>query len=325
MVTGAAGYIGAHVAGILRNQGIPVVGVDNFARSERDGVPAGITFVETSIADVDAMTRLMKTHEIDAVMHFAGLIAVGESVAEPLRYYETNIAGSLALLGAMEAASVGKIVFSSSAAVYGTPDVCPIREDAATRPISPYGYSKLAFERILQDWTTAGPNRGATALRYFNVAGALVDCGPGERHLPETHLIPNVLAAAAGDNDCVTVFGDDYPTPDGTCIRDYIHVEDLATAHIAALGRLEDGSCRAFNLGIGRGYSVQEIIAASERVTGRQIAVKIGPRRAGDPPSLFADGDKARAELHWTPTWTSIDDIVRSAWEARVRQGATHQ
>jgi UDP-glucose-4-epimerase GalE len=247
-------------------------------------------------------------------MHFAALAYVGESVADPLAYYDNNTAGTVSLLRAMAAADVKRIVFSSTCATYGEPEATPIVETMRQEPINPYGWSKWCVERMLKDYAAADPQFAFVSLRYFNVAGCAADGSLGEDHDPETHLIPVVLLALLGCRDQVTVFGTDYPTPDGTCIRDYIHVEDLCAAHIVAMDALEPGDQRFYNLGIGRGYSVKEVIESVRRVTGREVPLQFGDRRPGDPAILYADAQKIQTELGWSARYTEIDPIVDTAW-----------
>jgi UDP-glucose 4-epimerase len=257
---------------------------------------------------------VLRSHGIECVMHFAALAYVAESVDQPLRYYQNNTAGTLNLLAAMQAAGVDRMVFSSTCATYGEPEQMPIREEMPQRPINPYGWSKLFVEQILRDYARANPAFGFSALRYFNVAGCARDGTLGEHHEPETHIIPVILQAALGKRAQVTIFGNDYPTPDGTCIRDYIHVEDLVEAHIRAMQALGAGDQRYYNLGIGYGYSVQEIVDAARSVTGCDFKVEIGPRRPGDPPQLYADASKISRELGWKARITDIAQIIESAW-----------
>jgi len=261
------------------------------------------------------LAEAMAQHEIECVMHFAAVAYVGESVAKPLDYYDNNTAGAVSLVKAMRQAGVHKLVFSSTCATYGEPEAVPIVETMNQRPISPYGRSKWFVEQILQDTLAADPDFSFVALRYFNVAGAAADGSLGEDHRPETHLIPIILQAALGQREAITIFGTDYPTPDGTCIRDYIHVEDLCAAHICAMETLRPGEGRFYNLGIGQGYSVREVLEAAKRVTGREIPVEIGPSRAGDPAELYADSTKIQTELGWKPQYCEIDPIVATAWE----------
>jgi len=311
---GGAGYIGSHAAKQLLEAGHRVVVVDNLVRGHARAVPPGAVFEKLALAETETLARLMAEQRVDCVMHFAALAYVGESVAEPLRYYENNTAGTVSVLRAMQAAGVGRMVFSSTCATYGEPETTPIVETMPQRPINPYGFSKLFVEQVLRDYAAANREFSFVSLRYFNVAGAAADGSLGEDHRPETHLIPVVLQAALGKREKVTVFGTDYPTPDGTCIRDYIHVSDLCEAHITAMRALKPGDARFYNLGIGRGYSVREVIESCRRVTGREIPVEYGPRRPGDPAVLFADASKIRDELGWTARYTELDAIVATAW-----------
>jgi len=310
LVAGGAGYIGSHAAKQLLEAGHRVVVVDNLDRGHARAVPPGAVFEKLALAETGALARLMTEHRVDCVMHFAALAYVGESVAEPLRYYDNNTAGTVSVLRAMQAAGVGRMVFSSTCATYGEPETTPIVETMPQRPINPYGWSKLFVEQVLRDYAAANRQFAFVSLRYFNVAGAAADGSLGEDHRPETHLIPVVLQAALGKREKVTVFGTDYPTPDGTCIRDYIHVSDLCEAHITAIDALKPGDARFYNLGIGRGYSVREVIESCGRVTAREIPVEYGPRRPGDPAVLFADASKIRHELGWTARHTELDEIV---------------
>jgi len=314
MVTGAAGYIGSHAVKQLVEAGHRVLAVDNLYRGHRQAVHAQADFEQVDLAETARLADLLLRHEIDCAMHFAALAYVGESVAEPLRYYENNTAGAVSLLKAMDAAGCRRLVFSSTCAVYGEPERTPIVETMPREPISPYGWSKWCVERVLEDYGAANPEFGFASLRYFNVAGCAADGSLGEDHDPETHLIPLLLLAALGRREKLTVFGTDYPTPDGTCIRDYIHVEDLCAAHVAAMDALRPGDRRFYNLGIGRGYSVREVYRSACRVTGVEIPVEHGPRRPGDPAELFADAGRIRRELGWSARHTEIDPIVASAW-----------
>jgi UDP-glucose 4-epimerase len=312
LVTGGAGYVGSHCVRLLVDAGHEVVVYDNLRLGHRAAVPAGL-LVEGDLAEEAKLAALMEDRKIEAVMHFAALALVGESVEQPHRYYQNNVVGSFHLLEAMRKAGVQRIVFSSTTATYGAPAAMPIAETAPQQPISPYGFSKLAVERMLDDYAAAH-GLGFAALRYFNAAGAAADGSLGEDHRPESHLIPIVLQVALGQRDAVSIFGDDFPTPDGTCIRDYVHVEDLATAHLAALTRLQPGRGIKLNLGTGRGYSVRAVIEACRQVTGHPIPATIAPRRAGDPPELVADASLARKLLDWTPRYTTIAAIVETAW-----------
>ncbi|MBD3676453.1 MAG: UDP-glucose 4-epimerase GalE [Planctomycetaceae bacterium] len=313
LVTGGAGYIGSHAVKLLRDAGREVVVVDNLYRGHKAAIPEDVPFYEGSLQDGDVLTELFEEEEITEVLHFAALAYVGESVQDPLWYYENNVNGSLTLFSAMAAAGVKKLVFSSTCATYGEPDTLPIVETLPQQPINPYGHSKLMVERILRDLVASDPEWSVTALRYFNVAGCAEDGHLGEDHQPETHLIPLVLQAALGNRDSITIFGSDYDTPDGTCIRDYIHVEDLGRAHLLALEHLVPGDYQYFNLGIGRGFSVKEVIDSVQRVTGKEIRVEMGDRRPGDPPTLYADAGKIRDAFGWSPKFTELDDIVRTA------------
>jgi UDP-glucose-4-epimerase GalE len=278
----------------------------------RAAVPAEC-LVQCDLADRTGLERVFHEHSTEAVLHFAASCYVGESVSDPARYYANNVVGTLSLLDAMRACGVRRLVFSSTCATYGIPARVPITESEPQKPVNPYGFTKLAMECAMADYGRAY-GFGSVALRYFNAAGASSDGQIGEDHEPETHLIPLVLQTALGQRSHVEVFGTDYPTPDGTCIRDYIHVDDLADAHVRALERIRPGELQAFNLGTGRGYSVREVIDLSARITGRPIPVVEGPRRAGDPPELVAAADKARAELGWQPRHVTLDTIIETAW-----------
>jgi UDP-glucose-4-epimerase GalE len=309
LVTGGAGYIGSHTCKALHAAGHHPVTYDNLSHGHAEAVQWG-PLEQGDILDTVKLVDSMKQHAIEGVIHFAGLIAVGESVREPERYHRVNVQGTQSLIDAMKQAAVSPIVFSSSAAVYGTPDAVPIAEDAAKHPISPYGENKLACEQLLME-----SGLSTAALRYFNAAGADPDAQIGECHDPETHLIPLVLDAAAGRRPNITVYGEDYPTPDGTCIRDYIHVTDLAQAHVIALSKLAAGSGNfAVNLGTGRGISVREIIDAARAITGREIPIIMGERRAGDPAQLVSDIRRSNEVLGWTPTRSDLATIITDAW-----------
>jgi UDP-glucose 4-epimerase len=315
LVAGGAGYIGSHAVKMLVEAGHHVVALDSLFRGHRQAVHPNAEFIEADLAETPVLSKALAEHEIECVMHFAALAYVGESVDEPLRYYQKNTCGTLSLLKAMNEQNVRRMVFSSTCATYGEPEEMPIVETMPQRPINPYGWSKLFVERILTDYVQANPEFGFCALRYFNVAGAASDGTIGEDHQPETHLIPVVIEAALGQRDHVTVFGTDYATPDGTCIRDYIHVEDLCEAHMLAMEKLNAGDKLFYNLGIGRGYSVREVIDSVRRVTGCAFEVRTGPRRPGDPPSLYASADRVRAGLGWAPKYTELDRIVATAWQ----------
>lgn len=313
LVAGGAGYIGSHACKALSRVGYLPVTYDNLVYGHECAVKWG-PFEAGDILDRARLDDVMRRHKPAAIMHFAAFTYVGESVADPGKYYRNNVVGSLALLEAARDHGISRFVFSSTAAVYGIPDIVPIREDAPKKPVNPYGASKLAVERMLEDFDAAHALRFAT-LRYFNAAGADPDNETGECHDPEAHLIPLVLDAVSGRKAAITIFGTDYDTPDGTCIRDYIHVSDLAEAHVKALAALERGasSC-AYNLGNGRGFSVKEVIGAAERVTGLTVPVRIGDRRPGDPATLVSDASKAYRGLDWKPRIAGLDDIIRTAW-----------
>ncbi|RME92106.1 MAG: UDP-glucose 4-epimerase GalE [Verrucomicrobia bacterium] len=308
-VTGGAGYIGSICVEELLNAGHEVTVFDNLSEGHRSAVDGRARFIEGHLADREGVARAVRESGAEAVMHFAANALVGESMEKPEKYFRNNVADGLNLIDAAREAGVKKFVFSSTCATYGPPNRVPITEDEPQKPINPYGESKLMFERIL-GWYHRVHGLEYVALRYFNAAGASERFG--EHHRIETHLIPNVLAVALGRKPHVEIYGTDYPTPDGTCIRDYIHVIDLAQAHILALA---PGKCGAFNLGNGNGYSVREVIRACEEVTGKSLPAVERPRRPGDPPRLVADASKARRELGWEPRLTSLRDIVASAWE----------
>jgi UDP-glucose-4-epimerase GalE len=288
--------------------------LDNLYRGHRAAVPGGVAFIHADLRETDKVSAALKENKIDCVMHFAALAYVGESVTEPLTYYDNNTSGTVSLLRAMDAQGVKRLVFSSTCATYGEPESMPIVETMPQKPINPYGWSKLFVERVLIDYANANKDFAFAALRYFNVAGSASDGSIGEDHTPETHIIPVLLNVALGKVPKVTVFGEDYPTPDGTCVRDYIHVEDLADAHAVVMDALKPGDQRFYNLGIGQGRSVKELIDAARDVTGRTITVATGPRRAGDPPMLYANADKIKRELGWSAKQTDIRLAIESAW-----------
>ena len=314
LVTGGAGYIGSHAVRQLIAAGHTVVVLDNLSYGHKAALPNGVPFYQVDLKETDRIEEILRNHQIQAVLHFAALISVGESVQKPLLYYRNNTAGAMSLLEAMERTGVKRFVFSSTAAVYGEPEETPIYETTRQLPINPYGRSKYFVEQILRDIAAADPEFGFMAFRYFNVAGAADDASIGEDHKPETHLIPLVLFAAMGKRANITVFGTDYPTPDGTCIRDYVHVNDLVAAHVLGIETLSSGDARFYNLGIGRGYSVKEILDASKNATGKDIPVVFGERREGDPARLFANSDKVQQELGWKPQHTDVEEIIVSAW-----------
>ena len=311
LVTGGAGYAGGTVAQLMLDRGHQVVIYDNLCHGHRSLIPAKAEFVEGDLADGAALEQVLHTG-IDGVMHFAALIEAGESMKKPEIYFRNNSASTLTLLEAMLASGVNRLVFSSTAAVYGEPESTPIREDAALRPTNAYGESKLLVEHMLS-WLNRIHGFRYASLRYFNVAGAIE--GRGEAHEPESHIIPLILDVALGRRANIKVFGSDYPTPDGTCIRDYIHVQDLARAHLLALEGLKERDRLVYNLGNGVGFSVREVIEAARRVTGHAIPVEDCPRRPGDPAVLIASSEKIGKELGWKPEYTSLDDIVESAWK----------
>jgi UDP-glucose 4-epimerase len=316
LVTGGAGYIGSHAVKALQEQGFQVVILDNLVYGHPDlaevNLPAKLTIGD--ISDRDFLDRLFSTTKIDAVMHFAAFAYVGESVTDPAKYYWNNVVGTLTLLDAMRQHGINNFVFSSTCATYGVPDSIPITEEHPQRPINPYGAGKLAVERILQDYDTAYGLK-SVIFRYFNAAGADPNGLLGEDHQPETHLLPLVLQAAAGKRAAVSIFGTDYDTPDGTCIRDYIHVTDLAQAHVLGLQYLIDrGVSQIFNLGNGNGFSVKQVIDTASSVTGKEVPFEECPRRSGDPAVLIGSSARARQILGWEPQYADLTTIVRHAW-----------
>ena len=314
LVAGGAGYIGSITAELLVEAGYRVVVYDNLSRGYRQAVPEGAIFVQADLSDSEVLKAVFSEYGVDTVMYFAAHSLVGESMQKPELYFQNNVATGLRVLEAMRERNVGHLIFSSTCAVYGIPEKVPITEDCPTAPISPYGETKLMFERA-GFWYSKIHGIRFTSLRYFNAAGATAK--RGEDHRPETHLIPIILEVAAGKRPHLEIFGDDYPTPDGTCIRDYIHVVDLAKAHILAL---EDTGerYRIYNLGSGRGYSVREVLSAAEKVVGKKIPAKVGARRPGDPPKLIADNTKISRELGWKPEKT-LEDMIADAWAWRRR------
>ncbi|MBV6821827.1 UDP-glucose 4-epimerase GalE [Pseudomonas sp. PD9R] len=313
LVVGGAGYIGSHMVKQLLNAGHELVVADNFSTGYRSALTGG-TLVELDIADAPALDALFAAHPFDAVFHFASFIQVGESVTEPGKYYQNNLAATLSLLQAMVRAGVKNFIFSSTAAVYGNPMYVPIDEEHPKAAINPYGRSKWMVEQMLEDFDRAYGLK-SVCLRYFNAAGADPEGQLGERHEPETHLLPLILQAASGRRESITVYGRDYDTPDGTCIRDYVHVADLVAAHALAVDYLlEGGASTAFNLGNGQGFSVQQVIDTARHVTGQDIRVGEAPRRAGDPPRLVADPRRANELLGWQPRFASLEQIVTHAW-----------
>ena len=320
LVTGGAGYIGSHTVRALRAQGYDPVVFDNLSRGHREAV-LDAPIIEGELLEPQTIRAALSGGDFQAVVHFAALTYVGESVSHPSAYYRNNVVGTLNLLDAMREEGVKALIFSSTAAVYGDPQKIPMDEDHPKSPVNPYGQSKLMVERMLADFDTAFGLQ-YVALRYFNAAGCSLDALIGEDHDPETHLVPRVLQAAAGEIPNVTILGTDYDTPDGTCVRDFIHVEDLAAAHICALRHLLDGGkSLALNLGTSAGNSVREVIDCVGRVTGRKVPVEEGPRRAGDPPFLVADASRAQQSLGWQPQHTELEAIVASSWRWMERGG----
>ncbi len=314
LVTGGAGYIGSHTCKSLFHHGFEPICYDNLVYGHREFVKWG-PLEEGDINDSQRLHSVFHKYQPEAVMHFAAYAYVGESMADPLKYYKNNVHGSMTLLNVMRECNVENIIFSSTCATYGIPKAIPIPDSHVQQPVNPYGRSKLVIEHMLRDYAYAYSLR-ACSLRYFNAAGSDPDGQIGEWHDPETHLIPNVMLAAAGKRESITVFGDDYDTRDGTCVRDYIHVTDLAEAHVLALEAVEERpGLKTYNLGNDEGYSVKEIIDVSAGVCGREIPVQIGNRRPGDPPVLIADSSKARTELGWKPNYDNLEQIIKTAWD----------
>lgn len=314
LVLGGAGYIGSHAVRQLIERGERVVVADNLQSGHKDAVQEQAVFYEGDIRDENFLQKILQNEQVDAVMHFAANSLVGESMEQPLAYYDNNVFGMQRVLEAMVAHGVKHIVFSSTAATYGEPEQVPITEEMPTNPSNPYGETKLAMEKMIH-WAEAAHDLRYVALRYFNVAGATPSGVIGEDHDPETHLVPIILQTALGQRESITIFGEDYDTADGTCIRDYVHVEDLIAAHLLALDYLrEGGKSDIFNLGSSKGFSVKEMVEAARRVTGHPIPAKIGARRPGDPSTLIASSKKARKRLGWNPQRTDIETIIRDAW-----------
>jgi UDP-glucose 4-epimerase len=314
LVTGGAGYIGSHVVAALGSRGFDVLVYDNLSTGYRDSLLCG-SLVVGDLGDTDTLDRTIREYRPDAVMHFAGSIQVGESVREPLKYYSNNSVNTINLLESMMRHSIEMFIFSSTAAVYGDPRTVPITEEEPIKPINPYGGSKAFVENVLRDLALA-KEFSYIALRYFNASGADPEARIGERHDPETHLIPLVLKAAKGDRQQITVYGTDYPTSDGTCVRDYIHVADLSDAHLLSLDYLRDGgNSDVFNCGYGHGHSVNEVIRSARKVTGKEFSVVESARRPGDPPVLVADSAKLRSRMNWKPLHDDLDFIMKTAWE----------
>lgn len=313
LVTGGAGYIGSVAVRDLLDDGEEVVVVDNLVYGHRQAIDSAVAFFEGDIGDQVLIGEILEKHEINAVMHFSAFAYVGESVEDPAKYWENNVSQSIRFFNEMLAGGVKKFIFSSTCATYGEPQYVPIDEKHPQSPTNPYGWSKLIIERMLENYDTAY-NARFVSLRYFNASGATDGCG--EDHDPETHLIPLVLQTAQGKREQVSIFGDDYPTPDGTAIRDYIHVSDLSQAHLLALRHITGGGSSEFiNLGNGNGHSVRDVIETAEKVTGRQISTAVKPRRSGDPSKLVADSQKAREVLGWNPKYSELEQIIESAWK----------
>ncbi len=316
LVTGGAGYIGSHAVKALEARGLKVIILDNLVYGHRDLVEANFKaeLIQGEIGDRELLAKVFSTHKIDAVMHFAAYAYVGESVTDPAKYYQNNLVGTITLLDVMREHDIKNLVFSSTCATYGMPQYIPIDEKHPQHPINPYGFSKLAMERILQDYDQAYGLK-SIIFRYFNAAGADPDGTLGEDHNPETHLIPLVLQTAGGQRDSVSIFGTDYDTPDGTCVRDYIHVTDLAEAHVLGLEHLiQKQVSEIFNLGNGNGFSVKEVVDTVKQVTGKEVAVVECPRRPGDPSTLIGGAAKAREVLHWQPQYPQLESIIQHAW-----------
>ncbi|MEZ6111207.1 MAG: UDP-glucose 4-epimerase GalE [Pirellulaceae bacterium] len=313
LVTGGAGYIGSHAVRLLQRAGHEVWVYDNLYYGHREAVPTDCLVVG-DLTDRRLLEATLRDRSIEAVMHFAAFAMVGESVVNPAIYYQNNVVATLSLLEAMRTVGVTRIVFSSTTATFGTPATMPIHEDLPQVPINPYGFTKLVIERALDDYAAAYGFAFA-ALRYFNAAGASPDGDIGEDHTPESHLIPIILQVALGQRATISIFGDDYPTPDGTCIRDYVHVDDLGDAHVRALNKLQPGSGLKLNLGTGRGHSVLEVLDACRTVTGHAIPSQVAERRPGDPPELVADSRRAQEMLGWRPRYVEIEAIVETAWK----------
>lgn len=318
LVLGGAGYIGSHAVDQLIEKGNDVAVVDNLLTGHRKAVHPDARFYEGDVRDKTFLTSVFKKESIEGVIHFAASSLVAESVANPLKYFNNNVYGMEILLEVMQEFNVKHIVFSSTAATYGEPKEVPIKETTPTNPKNPYGESKLMMEKMMK-WCDGAYDMKFVALRYFNVAGAKADASIGEDHTPETHLVPIILQVALGQREILQIFGDDYDTPDGTNIRDYVHVEDLIAAHILALEYLKAGNeSNTFNLGSNNGYSVKEMLEAARKVTGKEILAKISPRRAGDPSALVASSEKAKEILGWQPKYTSVEDIIATAWNWHV-------
>jgi UDP-glucose 4-epimerase len=317
LVTGGAGYVGSVCCAELLRQGHSVTVVDDLSTGYRDAVPSGAAFFQVDIGNQSAMQSLVSNIRFDAVFHFAAKALVPESVSNPGIFFQKNVASGIVMLEVLRAAGIRNFVFSSSAAVYGTPERVPVDEDDPKRPVNSYGETKLMFERALE-WYARAYGWSVTALRYFNASGATAELG--ERHDPETHIIPLLLQTAAGERKVFNIYGDEYDTPDGTCVRDYVHVLDIASAHICAMQRLNEPGMRAYNIGLGRSYSVREVCTAAAEITGRRIPLRISARREGDPPVLCASPQRIMRELNWKPEHSSLREIIESAWRWKPKQ-----
>ncbi len=316
LVTGAAGYIGSVCAEALMERGHSVIALDDLSEGHREAVDARAVFCQVDLHDLNSLSAVFQQHKIDAVMHFAALCLVEESVREPAKYYRANVSAGINLLEAMLRHGVKKLIFSSTAATYGEPEKTSITEEHPTLPVNPYGASKLLFERVLGEFR-ANAGLEYVTLRYFNAAGASEK--HGEDHHPETHVIPILLEVAAGEREAFHVYGTDYATPDGTCVRDYVHVLDIALAHALAVERISDFAGSIYNIGNGQGFSVQEVLETASRVTGRKINYRTAPRRAGDPAVLVASSERIRAQLGWSPASPTLEAIIRTAWDWKQR------
>jgi UDP-glucose 4-epimerase len=319
LVTGGAGYIGSVCCRQLLDQGHEVLVIDNLSTGHPEAVPKEAVLCQLDYGDRAQLARLLHHNRIDAVFHFAAKALIPESVTNPGLFFDVNVASAIGLLETLRQCGVRRFVFSSSAAVYGSPQSIPVDEEEPKDPVNSYGETKLMLERVLQ-WYAAAYGWRVVAFRYFNASGATEHAG--ECHTPETHIIPILLEVAAGERSYFNIYGDDYPTPDGTCVRDYVHVSDIASAHLLALGVPENGGFSAYNIGCGAGYSVLEVIHAVEQITGKKIDVRRSPRRAGDPATLCASPAKLRCELHWEPRQSGLDDIIRSAWKWKLKHSA---
>ncbi len=316
LVTGAAGYIGSVCAEALMERGHSVIALDDLSEGHREAVDARAVFCQVDLHDLNSLSAVFQQHKIDAVMHFAALCLVEESVREPAKYYRANVSAGINLLEAMLRHGVKKLIFSSTAATYGEPEETSVTEEHPTLPVNPYGASKLLFERVLGEFR-ANASLEYVTLRYFNAAGASEK--HGEDHHPETHVIPILLEVAAGEREAFHVYGTDYATPDGTCVRDYVHVLDIALAHALAVERISDFAGSIYNIGNGQGFSVQEVLETASRVTGRKINYRNAPRRAGDPAVLVASSERIRAQLGWSPASPTLEAIIRTAWDWKQR------